>query len=274
MTVTPQRVSQTNTPGASARREAARLRAGTIRTVEPQRLYTIRSKGKCAVVATAYALAWVLLAYIAELGISLGLIAVLIGAIAYATARRRPVVGWSEPKTYKVPATPEALKEAERWERGAEGEEATYRILKPLEREGWVILNDRRIPERTANLDHILIGPQRQLLVIDSKNWKPVPGADVRPRSETTLMYGRWDCTEQVQKLLAEIESSLRDMLGEPQAVMVIHRAPMWGPLLRCRGVYVVSPERLVSWVRQSNKNPHLRVDLAAHIDYAFRPYV
>lgn len=159
MTVTPQRTIQPNTPGASARREAARLRAGTTGTTQPERIYTMRRPAKCAAVAAPYTLVWLLIAYAADLGILLELLAVPIATIAYAAAKKRPVAGWSEPKTYHVPPTAEDLKAADRWERGAEGEEATYRILKPLEAEGWTILNDRSIPGHRANLDHIAIGP-------------------------------------------------------------------------------------------------------------------
>lgn len=89
-----------------------------------------------------------------------------------------------------------------------------------------------------------------------------------------TLTYGKWDCTKEVRKLLTEIEWSSNDMLGTPEPVMVIHGAPLWGPYLRCLNVHIVSPERLLSFVRESRKDRRHRSDLAAHIAWEFKPYV
>jgi hypothetical protein len=54
----------------------------------------------------------------------------------------------------------------ENWQQGAWGEEATAKILHPLEKEGWVVLND--LPANRGNLDHIVIGPGGVFL-LDSK---------------------------------------------------------------------------------------------------------
>lgn len=60
---------------------------------------------------------------------------------------------------------------AEKWERGAEGEEATARALAALPAGEWTVFHDRRWPGRKlANVDHVVVGPPG-VFVIDSKNW-------------------------------------------------------------------------------------------------------
>ena len=55
----------------------------------------------------------------------------------------------------------------ERWRTGAEGERKTARALRPLLREGWVLLND--LPRSFGNIDHVLIGPPG-VFMLETKN--------------------------------------------------------------------------------------------------------
>ena len=57
------------------------------------------------------------------------------------------------------------------WRQGASGERRTARLLAPLERHGWAILHDLAVPNSTANLDHLVIGPGG-VFVIDSKQYR------------------------------------------------------------------------------------------------------
>jgi len=60
---------------------------------------------------------------------------------------------------------------AELWERGAEGERTTARVLDRLPSTEWTVFHDVRWPgRRLANVDHVVIGPPG-VFVIDSKNW-------------------------------------------------------------------------------------------------------
>src|SRR5690606_34478270 len=45
----------------------------------------------------------------------------------------------------------------EHWQEGVFGEKATAKALKPLEREGWIVLHD--LQAGRGNVDHIAIGP-------------------------------------------------------------------------------------------------------------------
>ncbi|MEJ7783826.1 MAG: nuclease-related domain-containing protein [Solirubrobacteraceae bacterium] len=55
----------------------------------------------------------------------------------------------------------------ERWRQGAQGEQQTARALRPLAREGWIVLND--LPRQYGNIDHVAIGPPGVFLV-ETKN--------------------------------------------------------------------------------------------------------
>jgi hypothetical protein len=58
--------------------------------------------------------------------------------------------------------------DASAWQRGADGERRTARLLAPLARHGWVVLHDLAIPGSPANL---VIGPGG-MFVIDSKQYR------------------------------------------------------------------------------------------------------
>jgi hypothetical protein len=61
-------------------------------------------------------------------------------------------------------------RQADHWERGSLGEQATGAVLASLP-EGWFALHDVRWPGRPrANIDHVVIGPGG-IFVIDTKNW-------------------------------------------------------------------------------------------------------
>ena len=60
---------------------------------------------------------------------------------------------------------------AGRWAAGAAGERATARALAGVEREGWEVLADVRLPGRAWNLDHVLLGPAG-VVVVETKQWR------------------------------------------------------------------------------------------------------
>ncbi|WP_206065021.1 nuclease-related domain-containing protein [Nocardioides sp. JQ2195] len=75
---------------------------------------------------------------------------------------------------------------AERYERGADGEQATAEALEPLVAHGWVVRHDLAWPGRPrANIDHVLIGPGG-VFVIDTKNWS----GEVDVRSQVLRQNG------------------------------------------------------------------------------------
>ena len=71
---------------------------------------------------------------------------------------------------------------AGRWAAGAAGERRTAAGLDGLERDGWTVLHDVRLPGRRWNLDHVLIGPGG-VVVVETKQWRrPVRTWRRRPR--------------------------------------------------------------------------------------------
>jgi hypothetical protein len=62
-------------------------------------------------------------------------------------------------------------RDAERWEKGEEGERVVGAALDALQAQGWIVMHDVRWPgRRRANIDHVAIGPPG-ILVVDAKNW-------------------------------------------------------------------------------------------------------
>jgi Nuclease-related domain len=60
--------------------------------------------------------------------------------------------------------------QARTWQRGAQGERHTARLLDRLTRDGFVVFHDLAVPDSPANIDHLVIGPSG-VFVIDSKQW-------------------------------------------------------------------------------------------------------
>jgi hypothetical protein len=58
----------------------------------------------------------------------------------------------------------------EAWATGAAGERRTAELLAPLEKEGWIVLHDRRMPGSRANIDHVVVGPPG-VFVVETKNY-------------------------------------------------------------------------------------------------------
>jgi hypothetical protein len=112
-----------------------------------------------------------------------------------------------------------------RWLRGAAGELATARLLATLPRR-YIVLHDRRIPGRLANIDHVVIGPTG-VTVVDSKAFRGsvrVRRGRVRAgRHEVAAGSVAWQA-EQVARLLGI----------RVRAIVVVH-----GTGLRRRGKVV-----------------------------------
>ena len=87
------------------------------------------------------------------------------------------------------------------WRRGAAGERHTARLLRPLERHGWVILHDLAVPGSRANLDHLVIGPGG-VFVIDSKQYRGRLRVDPSGR----LWHGRYPLAPTLRAVNFEAE--------------------------------------------------------------------
>lgn len=149
-----------------------------------------------------------------------------------------------------------------RWHRGAEGEQATARLLAALPRR-FVVLHDRRLPGRRGNLDHVVIGPSG-VWVVDSKARQ----ARLRVRRGQVWAGDHPIDVDPVSKQAAALERSLRRPIG---AIVAVH-----GSGLRRRGkkvgrVRVVPAARLTRRLRRGRQLGRADVvALAALVDRLF----
>src|SRR6185369_9818593 len=73
------------------------------------------------------------------------------------------------------------------WQIGADGEVRTGRLLESLEADGFRVLHDRKIPgARSANIDHIVIGPPG-IYVVETKSYK----GSLQIRGDKVFVAGR-----------------------------------------------------------------------------------
>jgi hypothetical protein len=113
------------------------------------------------------------------------------------------------------------------WAKGGRGEEELGAVLDGLAGDRCVTLHDRRIPGTRANLDHIVVTPER-VFVVDAKRYD----GEVRTHRvgsifdrQTRLYVGRRDRT----RLVA---SSLRQMGTVTQALAHLERPPTVVPVV------------------------------------------
>lgn len=163
---------------------------------------------------------------------------------------RRRVTAWAGTNPDAVAA--DAV--AGRWERGAEAERATAKLLRRLWWRGWRILHDRQLPGHgRANVDHVLVSPcGTALVIVDTKCW--------HARRETILRNERVHCgvedrhgqVEAVARYAATVGRLLGMPAGSVWPVLVVHGSPIAGGVLQARvtgwdgPVWVLGPDRLV----------------------------
>ena len=132
--------------------------------------------------------------------------------------------------------------QARAWQRGATGERHTARLLDRLGRDGYVSFHDLAMPDSTANLDHLVVGPSG-VFVIDSKQWT----GHVHQSADALVWHDHY----RLDRTLATIRwqaKTLGRLLGVPVAPLVcVHGAHIQGGGLRAQGVAVVPATRLRS---------------------------
>ncbi|MFD8777571.1 nuclease-related domain-containing protein [Streptomyces sp. NPDC059916] len=182
------------------------------------------------------------------------------------------------------PAATRADAQAALWDQGAKGEEATARLLRPLEALGWQIRHDRALPRSGANLDHVLVAPSGRLVVVlDTKAWY---------LGETRLVRGRVHCGpedrhEQVVKVAGyarRVQEALAVPGVEVLPLLVVHgRPPADGHLdVRVPGfeepVYVLDPNWLEPTLEASGRkapaDPKRAAALVRRVDQVLPRYV
>jgi hypothetical protein len=173
--------------------------------------------------------------------------------------------------------------QAARWQVGAQAEDTTKAMLRPLEALGWRVLHDRRLPGSRANLDHVLVSPcGTAVVVLDTKRW--------HAQRETVLLRGRVHCGEEDRQgqveAVASYAARVAQVLGLPASavwpLLVVHGSRIRGGRLEARAprwegvVHVLGPEFLVPMLANSptSWNPQAAAVLAAHVARVLPPYV
>jgi hypothetical protein len=157
------------------------------------------------------------------------------------------------------------------WQRGAQGERKTARLLARLKPHGWTVLHDLAVPGSRANIDHLAIGPPG-VFVIDSKQYR----GRLRQAADSSWWHGRYPLAPALRAAQFEADRA-NAVLGAPWVpvlpLVVVHGASVpWGELVADR-VPVVAATRLVPALRALPPvmPPDQIADLAAQARVRFR---
>ena len=158
--------------------------------------------------------------------------------------------------------------DAERnWRRGAEGEARTaQRLARRMQGRSVVVLHDRRVPGRRANIDHLAIGPAG-VTVIDSKNYKgkvAVRGDRlfVNGHNRTKLVYGVKGQCDVVRKALTR--SAFADVpVGAALAWVDVDGLPLLRTL-RIDGVLIDGTRKIIKHASRPGRLSVAEIDQLA----------
>lgn len=149
---------------------------------------------------------------------------------------------------------------------GAQWEQHTAAMLRPLEGYGWHVLHDRRLPGSRANLDHVLVSPGgTAVVVLDTKRW--------HAGRETWLVDGRVCCGQEDRhgqiEAVARYAAHVHGAVGMPDVVvwplLVVHGSRVRGGCLEARApawpgpVWVLGPDWLVPTLASAPKTADAR---------------
>ncbi|MGH3329139.1 MAG: nuclease-related domain-containing protein [Streptomycetales bacterium] len=129
------------------------------------------------------------------------------------------------------------------WQQGGANAPAAPRLLRRLERQGWIVLHG--IP----SIDHVAVGPPG-VFVIDTKRWM---SHNARLLFDgKTLWYGSraqtktLTATRQRAELVARVlEVEGTEAAAYPEAIVAVHGHPVPGGVIESAGVKVLNARRL-----------------------------
>jgi hypothetical protein len=133
-----------------------------------------------------------------------------------------------------------ASEQARTWQRGAQGERHTARLLRRLTRDGYVCFHDLAVPGSTANLDHLAIGPSG-VFVIDSKQWT----GHVHQGADGLVWHNHYPLDRTLATVRWEAEAISRVLGTRAAALLCVHGAHVDRGGLDAQGVAIVPAGRL-----------------------------
>jgi hypothetical protein len=133
--------------------------------------------------------------------------------------------------------------QARTWQRGAQGERHTARLLRRLPRDGYVVFHDLAVPGNTsANVDHLVIGPTG-VFVIDSKQWT----GSVYQSGDGLAWHNRYRLDRALETVRWEAETVGRLLGTRTAALLCVHGAHVHGGGVDTQGVAIVPAHLLRS---------------------------
>ena len=134
------------------------------------------------------------------------------------------------------------LRDAERWDRGADGERQVGAMLDQLP-DQYVVFHDLQIPNSKANVDHLVLGPSG-IWAIDTKNYQ-YPVTIGSGKGAGKLWSGRRPLADKMETTKWEADS-VADLISYPvDAVMCIIAPSLPKPKFEFAGLTVCAPSHL-----------------------------
>ena len=128
------------------------------------------------------------------------------------------------------------------WQRGAAGERRTARLLDRLTRDGYVVFHDLAVPDSSANVDHLVIGPTG-VFVIDSKQWT----GSVHQGADGLAWHNHYRLDRTLETVRWEAEALGRLLGTRIHPLLCVHGAHVHGGGLEAQGVAIVPAHLLRS---------------------------
>jgi hypothetical protein len=125
--------------------------------------------------------------------------------------------------------------QARTWQRGAQGERCTARLLDRLVRDGFVVFHDLAVPGSPANVDHLVIGPSG-VFVIDSKQWS----GSVHQDAAGLAWHNHYPLDRTLETVRWEAETIGRLLGTRIHPLLCVHGAHVHGGGLEAQGVAIV----------------------------------
>jgi hypothetical protein len=135
---------------------------------------------------------------------------------------------------------------ARTWQRGAQGERRTARLLDRLTRDGYVVFHDLAVPGSPANVDHLVIGPTG-VFVIDSKQWT----GSVQQGADGLVWHNHYQLDRTLETVRWEAETLGRLLGTRIHPLLCVHGAHVHGGGLHAQGVAIVPAHLLRSALGQ-----------------------
>lgn len=118
-------------------------------------------------------------------------------------------------------------REAQNWRRGFEGERVVSDILANELPNTYHVFNDVRFPGRSANIDHLVVGPSG-VFVLNTKNWRGT--VDWAQDGKSLLLNGEPEKRNSAKAALADaldVHDKLKALLGRDVFVKSVLVFPM-----------------------------------------------